>query len=44
MTIFRKNWGWGPSENFEDSQKILMIVWGWGASEDEDPQKILRPS
>ena len=44
MTIFRKNWGWGPSENFEDSQKILRIVWGWGSSEDEDPQKILRPS
>ena len=48
MTIFRKFWGLGSSENSEDDdpQKILRMLrkfWGWRSSENaDDPQKILR--
>ena len=33
MTILRKFWGWGPSEN---SQRIFRKFWGWGSSENSE--------
>ena len=49
LRILRKFWGWRPSENSEDPQKILRMTilrkfWGWRSSENsaDEPQKSLR--
>ena len=42
MTIFRKFWGLGSSENSEDDDPQLRKFWGCSEnSEDDDPQKML---